>query len=244
MDIVSSELELAPRVQNGLDSVQQGRFREKELWNVPLSVLDEETRKLTLVKRKALAVRNVLSEMPIRIESYELIVGFSVHNSVANITPFPEYATQEERAEAAGKYTGTFSVFGHFCPSYPKYLRLGVGGLRRQAEEKLSEIRRNGGDAEKEDWIESAMIALDGLRDLMLRYGSLASELSEGGSRSVTQGGVERDRRDFELPVSRTSAFLPRGLAGSLVCAHRLREHLELHVHGKVRSESVALFET
>ncbi len=149
MDIVSSALELTPRVQNGLDSIERGRFQEKELWNVPLSVLDDETRKQTLVKRKALAISKVLSAMPIRIETYELIVGFSVHNSVANITPFPEYATQEEREEAAGKYTGTFSVFGHFCPSYPKYLRLGVGGLRRQGEEKLSEIRRNGGDAEK-----------------------------------------------------------------------------------------------
>ena len=179
MDIVSRALELTPRVQNGLDWTQQGRFRERELWNVPLSVLDEETRKLTLVKRKALAVNKVLSEMPIRIESYELIVGFSVHNSVANITPFPEYATQEEREEAAGKYTGPFSVFGHFCPSYPKYLRLGVGGLRRQGEERLSEIRRKGGDPEKEDWIESAMITLDGLRDFMLRYGSLATMLSD-----------------------------------------------------------------
>jgi formate C-acetyltransferase len=202
MDIVSNALKLAPRVLNGLDAIQRGRFEEKELWNVPLSVLDEETRKLTLVRRKALAVSKVLSEMPIRIERYELIVGFSVHNSVANITPFPEYATQEERAEAAGKYTGTFSVFGHFCPSYPKVLRLGVGGLRRQAEEKLSEIRRNGGDAEKEDWIESAMIALDGLKDFMLRYGGLASELSDSE--------VDPSRKEELREIARISNRLSR----------------------------------
>ena len=84
MDIVSNTLELTPRVRDGLDAIQQGRFQERDLWNVPLSVLDEETRKLPLVKRKALAVSNVLTEMPIRIETYELIVGFSVHNSVAH----------------------------------------------------------------------------------------------------------------------------------------------------------------
>jgi len=130
MAIVGSSLEITPRVRNGLDSIQRGRFQEKEMWQVPLSVLDEETRKRTLVQRKALAISKVLSTMPIRIEAYELIVGFSVHNSVANITPFPEYATEEER----------------------------------------------------EDWIESAIVSLDGLRDLMLRYGSLASELSDGAA--------------------------------------------------------------
>lgn len=179
MEIVSNSLELSLRVRDGLDSIQRGRFEEKEIWDVPLSVLDEGTRNLALVKRKALAISKVLSEMPIRIETYELIVGFSVHNSVANITPFPEYATQEEREEAAGKYTSPLSVFGHFCPSYPKYLRLGLGGLRRQAEEKLSQIRQDGGDAEREAWFESVLVALDGLRDLMLRYGNLASDLQE-----------------------------------------------------------------
>lgn len=87
MDLVNNTLELTPRVRRGLDWIQQGRFREKEVWKVPVSVLDDETRKLSLVKRKALAIRTVLCEMPIRIEPYELIVGCSVQNSVASITP-------------------------------------------------------------------------------------------------------------------------------------------------------------
>lgn len=180
MNIVSAALELTPRVKTGLDWVHRGRFEEKEMWTVPLSVLNEETRKLPLVKRKALAIRKVLTEMPVRIEAHELIVGFSVHNSVANITPFPEYATREEREEAARRHTGMLSVFGHFCPSYPKVLRVGIGGLRRQAEAGLSEVRRNGGRQEKEDWFASVLTALDALGDLMRRYGSLASELAEG----------------------------------------------------------------
>ena len=200
MDIVSNTLELTPRVQKGLDLIQQGRFQEKEVWNVPLTVLNEETKKLVLVKRKALAIRKVLSEMPVRIEPYELLVGFSVHNSVASLTPFPEYATQKEREEAAAKYTSTYSVFGHFCPSYPRYLRLGLGGLRKEAEGRLSEIKRNGGDKEKEEWVESVLVTLDALRDFMLRYGKLASELSENG--------VDPSRKEELKEIARISNSL------------------------------------
>ncbi len=181
MDLVSNTLELTPRVRRGLDWIQQGRFREKEVWKVPASVLDDETRKLSLVKRKALAIRTVLCEMPIRIEPYELIVGCSVQNSVASITPFPEYATREEREKAAARFTGPLSVFGHFCPSYAKYLRVGLGGVRKEAEDRLLEVRGNGGDREKEEWLESVRISLDALRELMLRYGDLAAKTAENG---------------------------------------------------------------
>ena len=182
METVSNTPEITPRVQMGLDRIQRGRHQEKEVWNVPLTVLNEETKGMALVKRKALAIRKVLTEMPVRIEPHELIVGVSVQNSVGSLTPFPEYATPEEREKAAARYTGTYSVFGHFCPSYPKLLRLGLGALRREAEERLSARKRTGGAKEEEDWLEAVLISLGGLRDFMLRYAKRASDLSENGA--------------------------------------------------------------
>jgi len=182
METVSNTPEITPRVQMGLDRIQRGRHQEKEVWNVPLTVLNQETKGMALVKRKALAIRKVLTEMPVRIEPYELIVGVSVQNSVGSLTPFPEYATPEEREKAAARYTGTYSVFGHFCPSYPKLLRLGLGALRREAEERLSARKRTGGAKEEEDWLEAVLLSLGGLRDFMLRYAKRASDLSENGA--------------------------------------------------------------
>ena len=67
VEIVSKDLELSPRVQRGLKLAQEGRFQKKQLWEGGLfsTVLDEETARLPLVKRKALAIKKVLSEMPV-----------------------------------------------------------------------------------------------------------------------------------------------------------------------------------
>ena len=179
MEIVSNTLELTPRIQKGLKLKHEGRFQEREFWGEGLTVLNEVTIKLPLVIRKALGIEKVLKEMPVKIEDHELIVGSAIQNSVGSNSPFPEYATQEEKDAAAGRYTGTLSVFGHFCPSYPKIFHLGVNGLQKQAEEKLAEVRQNNEDTEKEAWYEAVIITLDALKSFILRYADLASELSE-----------------------------------------------------------------
>ncbi|MCP4756028.1 MAG: hypothetical protein GY866_34640, partial [Proteobacteria bacterium] len=162
--------------------------------------MNEKTIKLPLVKRKALAIAKVLDEMPIKIEDYELIVGFSVHNSVGNGGSFPEYATREEKDAAAERYTGTYSVFGHFCPSYPKILSVGLDGLKRQAEENLEAVKEQRGDAEKVDWYEAVIITLDALGRFIERYAALAAALSEQ---------VDDPSRKVELQeISRVSLHL------------------------------------
>lgn len=179
MEIISKNIDLTPRIQKGLALKNEDRFLEREPWLEELTVLNEKTIKLPLVKRKALAIEKVLNEMPVKIEDYELIVGFSIHNSIGSGTPFPEYATQEEKDTAAGRYTGTYSVFGHFCPSYPKILRMGIGGLKRQAEENLNAVKEQQGNAEKANWYEAVIITLDALSGFIKRYAALATSLSE-----------------------------------------------------------------
>ena len=61
VEIVSKTLPYTARVQKGLELVQEGRFQEKPIWGKGLTVLDEETAKLPLVKRKDLAIKKVLS---------------------------------------------------------------------------------------------------------------------------------------------------------------------------------------
>lgn len=61
---VADKLPLSPRVREGLRLVEAGRLSKKEKWGKDLSVLDESAASLPLVRRKALAIKKVLSEMP------------------------------------------------------------------------------------------------------------------------------------------------------------------------------------
>jgi formate C-acetyltransferase len=193
VEIVSKDLELSPRVQRGLKLAQEGRFQKKQLWEGGLfsTVLDEETARLPLVKRKALAVKKVLSEMPVKVMEHELVVGFPPQKLLMAGGAFPEYATQDEKEAARKMYCGTASIFAHFTPSYARYLRLGLVGLHRIAEDKLDEVRRKGTEPEKEAWYESVIISLDGLKILIQRYRDTASELADSETDRTRKGELQ-----------------------------------------------------
>jgi hypothetical protein len=67
-DVVGKSIPLSERVQKGHGVIQEGRFRKKALWDANLTVLNEETATLPLVKRKALAIGKQLAEMPVGIK--------------------------------------------------------------------------------------------------------------------------------------------------------------------------------
>ncbi|MEI8093770.1 MAG: formate C-acetyltransferase/glycerol dehydratase family glycyl radical enzyme [Spirochaetales bacterium] len=62
---------------------------------------------------------------------------------------------------------------GHICPDTEKWLRVGAGGLQREAEAKLASET----DPEKREFYESVVTVLSASRDFMLRYAVLAEEL-------------------------------------------------------------------
>jgi len=176
MEIVSKILPLSSKVRKGLELIEEGRFRKKPNWGEGLTILDEHTAKLPLVIRKALAIKKCLSEIHVDIKDYELIVGSEFRSKRgANI---PEYATQQEKELAAKNLCSPLSVWGHSCPYYPGYLKVGVSGLRKMAEDKLEEVRRNGKETVKEAWYESVIMSLDALKEFIRRYGELALRLS------------------------------------------------------------------
>ena len=123
MEIPSKTLRLSAGVQKGLEILDYDRSHRKKTWGEGLTVLSKETAKLPLIKRKALAINKVLSEIPISINDHELLVGSAIHgnceSTMKGVTPFPEYATQEEKGAAAERFTGVRSVFGHFSRFFP-----------------------------------------------------------------------------------------------------------------------------
>jgi pyruvate-formate lyase len=184
---------LSPRVQEGLRLVQAGRFSKKEKWGEDLSVLDGSSANLPLVKRKALAIEKVLSEMPVSIRRHELLVGSAVQTLLLSMAVLPEYATQEEVETAAERLTSPLSVWGHATPSYPRLLQLGFNGLLDLAKGKLEEIRVSDAKQEEEAWYESVVISLQALRTLVQRYRELALKLA------AQEEGEKRKRELHEI---------------------------------------------
>ena len=182
--MVSETLPLTPRVQEGLAAVEESRLHKKPFWGERLSVVNEETAKLPLVIRKALAIKKVLSEMPVDIKRYELLVGSIIQNTITGRAPFPAFATNNEIDTARDKYFGPGYVFGHIELSYPKILREGFNGIRETAEKKLAETREKGDDPDTEAWYEAVLISLDGLKEFVQRHRNLALE----------QAAVETDK--------------------------------------------------
>jgi formate C-acetyltransferase len=178
IEIVDSRLPLSPRVQEGLRLVEAGRQSQKARWGANLSVLNESTSNLPLIKRKALAIEKVLSEMPLSFRSHELLVGSAVQTVLLNKAALPEYATQKELERAAEKLSSPKSVYGHASPNYAHFLKMGFNGLIDLAQSKLERLKRDGLEAEREAWYEGVIISLEAVKNLVRRYRDHASELA------------------------------------------------------------------
>ena len=176
-DLINTSLPLSNRVSRGLDTIKMGRLHKKAGWGEGLTVVDADTVKHPLIIRKALAIKKLFTEMPIGIRGYELLVGDVIQNSVLARSPLPEYATEEE-IQAASQMVSK-AIFGHNEVYYPKFLKLGLPGIREIAAAKLAEIRNNGSEAANSAWYESVLIALDGMGVYIQRYRELALTLAD-----------------------------------------------------------------
>lgn len=177
--VVTKTIALSDRVQTGHEDIDGIRYTKQPMWREHLSVLNEETVKLPLVKRKALAIALQLAEMPVKIKGYELIVGHLFQSSLGTGIPFPHHCTKEEIDAAGEKFMRNGAIFGHHCPSYQRFLEYGIGGLRKQAEDKAAELTEKGGDTQTIDWYQSVIVSLDGLSHFFMRYHDLAIEMTK-----------------------------------------------------------------
>lgn len=255
MQIVSKTLPLTARVQRRLKIVEESRLHKKPFWGEGLTVLDEESVKLPLVKRKALAIKKVLSEMPVNIKDYELLVGSIIQNSTEGRAPFPEYATREEKEAAAKKFVNTRAIFGHIELYYPKYLKLGLSGIRKIAEDKLAEVKSKGTEPEKEAWYESVLISLDGLRNLHQRHRNLALTLADREANTkrkeelreiakVCQNLVERPPQTFrEALQAFWFANIAADSVGSLSSCARFDQNLWPFLKDDLKNGTITLDE-
>ena len=131
-----------------------------------------------LAMRKARAIALKLSHMPEDLWDGQLFAGSMTLESprLHAEKGFPQYTTEVERAEAARSQLSVQSVFGHVVPDYPTLLSKGLLGIRADAEAQLARTH----EPEEVAFLQSVIIAVDGVMDYALRLAHNCEVLAEG----------------------------------------------------------------
>ena len=111
--------------------------------------------------RKARAIALKLAHMPVELWTEQLYAGSMTLEDprVHAERGFPTYTTEAEREAAAERGVTPQSVFGHIVPDYPTLLRVGLNGIRAEAQAERARAQ----SAEELAFLDSAIVAIDGV---------------------------------------------------------------------------------
>ena len=124
-------------------------------------ILDDITKSYPTVVRKALAIKTVLEQAPVRILDGELIVGIRPQMTM------PEYATPEEKDYVWNVARLTpYMAYGHNAPDYRSVLTKGLKGILDE-NEKLSRTEK---DEQKNYFRQAVDITLNAVVNYAVRY--------------------------------------------------------------------------
>ncbi len=129
-----------------------------------------------LTIRRSKALSDVLREIDLIHFPGELLVGSSVGRLVPKSDVLQKQLDHAQPILDATRSRDFLSHNDHHAPDYPALLRLGIAGLARQARESLA--RQD--DPKRRVFLQSVLIALDGLREHLRRW---AGHVPPHGSR-------------------------------------------------------------
>ncbi len=203
MIMLSRRVELLLDAHRELRHTEYRTVRELSIWD---HGADPEE---PIALRKARAFRLLLDEAPAVIMDNELIVGLRTlygpldaeenlfggtymlpvkPATMHNKRFYPRYLTDDEAAAALGMGVAEGGFTSHVPFGTEKVLRLGLRGLREQAEARLTDLSGNG---DKAAFLEAVLMCLDAVTEHIRRHADEALRL-----RDVT--GDESRRRDLK----------------------------------------------
>ena len=187
----------------------QDMVKKKQWWGKNTTIVDRPgILKEPLIIRKAKAIEYVCRNLPADIKSDELIVGMPNMAAVGFGYVFPEYATPQEKEQAAKKCLNEYSVWGHHPVRYDKLLSLGLKGFRAEIVQKMDqELSRQHPRQQKLELYRSMLISLDAVRDFASRYSQLAFKLALSAK--------DTQRRRELLEIADICAKVPENPAAS-----------------------------
>lgn len=133
-------------------------------------VLNEETGKLSVIIRKAMAEKRKLESSPCGIWKRQIFAGcFTLREEkLVNTYELPVFAHPEEQAEGEKYGFGIYSMFGHISPDYNRLLNLGTSGIRKRIESQAAQ--------KKCDFLTAAAISLEGLENFAANHAAMLFE--------------------------------------------------------------------
>ena len=149
-----------PRVTDLRRRVRAAMERPPAPWQCPKRI-EEQHMAEPLAVRKARAVALKLSHMPTDLWDHQLFAGSMTLEEprIHAEWGFPDYVTDQERAQAAERGLSIHSVFGHIVPDYPRLLSKGLRGILDEVEAQRPAVRSAGETA----FLDSVVVALDGV---------------------------------------------------------------------------------
>jgi len=163
------------RVKEINESIRNSMLRPKTNFTEIGSVLPDAAGE-PLIIRNALAVKKKLSIIPLALWPGQLIPGSITlpEDDLFLTGDLPDYATSEEKEKARKKGYSVYSIVGHIVPSYPKILRKGATGIKRDAADALQVTKNESSKA----FYKACIIVMEALEILALRYSDHCDELA------------------------------------------------------------------
>ena len=148
-------------------------------WDCPERI-DDRLLDEPLAVRKARAIALKLAHMPNGLWRGQLFAGSMTLEEPRLHAEwgFPEYTVEAERQEAARWGLTTRSVFGHIVPDYPRLLSRGLSGIREEAENERGQAENE----EERAFLDSVIIAVDGVVEYAARLAARCREEAEGAT--------------------------------------------------------------
>ena len=137
--------------------------------------------------QRGYAAAAIFRQVPTHVYPGERIVG-SIRGAFTVASPAER--TPDDRLCASYGENGFLTNADHFAPDYDAFLREGVSGRLARIAESLERFR---GDEEKTETLRGMRIALEGFRELLLRYARAA----EGETAAVLERLAERPPESF-----------------------------------------------
>lgn len=131
-------------------------------------VLNEETGRLPVIIRKAMAEKRKLECAPCGIWEEQIFAGcFTLRNEkLVNTYELPEFAFPQEKEEGEKYGFGIYSMFGHISPDYNRLLKLGTSGIKARIDRQLEQKKNQ----KSRDFMTAAKISLEGLEQFAANH--------------------------------------------------------------------------
>ena len=187
--------EMTLRVKEHYNRIQKSMNERQTLWGGNLTVINDETEKLSATIRRSLAFEKVMHEMPIAIEPYALLAGRSEKDGMIVRCMLPSFVIEKELPDCS-------MYISHKCPDYETLLKVGLSGIRDSCTPDSCTPDKSGScSPDKHDFCEAVHRECNAVIALSHRYAELAEEKGMSDLAAICRKVPEHGAESFHEAI-------------------------------------------